>query len=91
MAATTERKIGCKIEKHCSLQNSLHGEGSERRPFIFIFRLNIVLHASNQVDEIVIEIEEWKQKVPGNYVKRFSRALLSLLKTSILSSRNSII
>ena len=35
---------------------------SERRPFIFIFRLNIVLHDSYQVDEIVMEIEEWKYK-----------------------------
>ena len=35
---------------------------SERRPFIFIFRLNIVLHDSYQVDEIVMKIEEWKYK-----------------------------
>ena len=33
---------------------------SERRPFVFIFRLNIVLHDSYQVDENVMEIEEWK-------------------------------
>ena len=49
------------------------------------FRLHIVLHESNQVDEIVMEIEGWKQKVPGNYVKSFSRVLLSLLETSIIS------
>ena len=60
-------------------------KGSERRPFIFIFRLNIVLHNSYQVEEIVMEIEEWKQKVPGNYIKSFSRVLLSLLQTSIVS------
>ena len=34
----------------------------ERRRFIFIFRLNIVLYDSYQVDEIVMEIEEWKNK-----------------------------
>ena len=60
-------------------------KGSERRPFIFIFRLNIVLHNSYQVEETVMEIEEWKQKVPGNYIKSFSRVLLSLLETSIVS------
>ena len=37
-------------------------KGSERRKFIFIFRLNIALHDSYQVDEIVMEIEEWKWK-----------------------------
>ena len=35
---------------------------SERRSFTFIFRLNIVLHDSDQVDEIVLEIEKWKHK-----------------------------
>ena len=57
---------------------------SERRPFIFIFRLNIVLHDSYQVDEIIMEIKERKQKVPGNYVERFSRVLLNVLETSIV-------
>ena len=37
-------------------------KGSEKRPFIFILGLNIVLHDSYQVDEIVMEIEEWKYK-----------------------------
>ena len=37
---------------------------SERRPFIFIFRLNIVLHNSYQADETGMEIEGWKLKVP---------------------------
>ena len=32
---------------------------SEKRPFIFSFRLHIVLPDSNQLDEIVMEIEEW--------------------------------
>ena len=60
-------------------------QGSERRLFIFIFRLNTDLYDSYQVDKIVMEIEEWKQKVPGNYVKSFSRVLLSLFEKSIVS------
>ena len=52
------------------LQNYQHDKvnDSERRPFILIFRLTIVLCDSYQADEIVMEIEEWKQKVPDNYV-----------------------
>ena len=46
-------------------------KGSEIRQFIFTFRLNIVLHDSYQEDEFVTEIDEWKQKVPSNYVKSF--------------------
>ena len=57
-------------------------KGSERRPLIFIFRLSIVLHDSYQADEIVRDIKEWKQ---SNYSKNFSRVLLSVLETSILS------
>ena len=60
-------------------------KGSERRPFIFIFRLNIVQRDSYQADEIVVEIKKWKQKVTDNYVKSFSRVLLGVLETSILS------
>ena len=60
-------------------------EGSERRPFVFISRLNIVQHDSYQADEIVMEIEEWKQKVVDDYVKSYSRVLLGVLETSILS------
>ena len=37
-------------------------KGSERRPFIFNSTLNIVQRDTYQADEIVIEIEEWKQK-----------------------------
>ena len=59
-------------------------KGSERRPFIFISRLNIVQHDSYQADEIVMEIEESKQKVVDGYVKSFSRVLLGVLETSIL-------
>ena len=35
--------------------------------------------------EIAMEIEEWKQKVPSGCVKSFSRVLLSVLETSIVS------
>ena len=60
-------------------------KGSERRPFIFISRLNIVQRDSYQADEIIMKIEEWKQKVADDYVKSFSRVLLGVLETSILS------
>ena len=60
-------------------------KGSERRPFIFISRLNIVQHDSYQADEIVMEIEEWKQKFADDCVKSFSRVLLGALETSVLS------
>ena len=60
-------------------------KGSERRPFIFISRLNIVQRDSYQADEIVMEIEEWKQKIADDYVKCFSRVLLGVLETSVLS------
>ena len=58
------------IQKHGEqtvLQNYLHDEDKwVREETIFlIFWSNIVLHDSYQADEIVIEIEEWKQKVPG--------------------------
>ena len=66
-------------------------KGSERRPFIFISRLNIVQRDSYQADEIVMKIEEWKQKVVDDYVKSFSRVLLGVLETSILYKRNCII
>ena len=33
----------------------------ERAPFIFVFKLNVVLQNSYQADEIVKEIEEWKR------------------------------
>ena len=56
-------------------------KGSERRPFIFISRLNIVQHDSYQADEIVMEIEKWKQKVVDDCVKSFSRVLLGVLET----------
>ena len=46
-------------------------KGSERRPFIYISRLNIVQNDSYQADQIVIEIEEWKQKVADDYSEEF--------------------
>ena len=58
---------------------------SERRPFTLISRFNIVQRDSYQADEIVMEIEEWKQKVVDDYVKSFTRVLLGVLETSILS------
>ena len=60
--------LGCNnIQKHreqavCKTSYLTRVKGSERRPFIFGFRVNIVLHDSYQVDEIVMEIEEWKYK-----------------------------
>ena len=60
-------------------------KASERRPFIFIFRLNIVQWYSYLADEIVMKIEEWKQKVVDDYVKSFGRVLLGVLGTSIVS------
>ena len=51
----------------------------------FVMTRNIVLHDSYQTDKIVIEIEEWKQKVPGVCVKSFSRVLLSVVETSVVS------
>ena len=51
-------------------------KGSERR---------LVQRDSYQTDEIVMEIEEWKQKVADDYVKNFRRVLLGVLETSILS------
>ena len=51
------------IQKHgdrAVLKNYLHHgvKRSERRLFIFIFRLSIVLHDSYQADETVMEIKE---------------------------------
>ena len=49
------------------MQNYLHDEdkGVREETIFLIFRWNIVLHDSYQADEIVTEIEEWKQKVLG--------------------------
>ena len=66
-------------EKSCKITNMIRVKGSEKRPFIFISRLNIVQHDSHQADEVVMEIEEWKQKVADDYVKSFSRILLGVL------------
>ena len=50
-------------------------KGVTEETIFLIFRWNIVLHDSYQADEIVTEIEEWKQKVLGVCVKSFSRVL----------------
>ena len=83
----TERQTDRNVdkEKSCKITNMIRVKGSERRPFISISRLNIVQCDSHQADEIVMEIEEWKQKVADDYVKSFSRVLLGVLETSILS------
>ena len=72
-------------EKSCKITNMIRVKGSEKRPFISISRLNIVQPDPYQADEIVMEIEELKQKVANDYVKSFSRVLLGVLETSILS------
>ena len=60
--------------KYCKITN-IRVQGSERRPFIFIFRMKIVQRDSYQACEIVIKIEECKQKVPDDYIKRFIRCV----------------
>ena len=72
------------------MQNYLHDEdkGVREEAIFLIFRWNVVLHDSYQADEIVIEIEEWRQKVRSVCVKSFSRVLLSVLDTLVVSLRN---
>ena len=82
LVATTYRNM--EKEKFCKTTNKIRVNGSERRPFILIFRLIIVLCDSYQTDEIVMEIEEWKQKVPDDYLKSFGRVLFGVY-TSIVS------
>ena len=76
LVATTYRNM--ESGQACKTTYMMRVKGSERRPFISIFRLNIVLNDSYEADEIVMEIEEWKQKVPDDHVKSFSRVLLSV-------------
>ena len=71
--------------KSCIVAKMIRVKESERRPFIFISRLNIVQRDSYQADEIIMKIEEWKQKVPDGYVNSFGRVLLGVLETSIVS------
>ena len=78
------------IQKHGEqtvLQNYLRDEdrGVREETIFSIFRWNIVLQDSYQADEIVTEIEEWKQKVSDVCVKSFGRVLLSVLETSVVS------
>ena len=69
------------------LQNYQHNKGKWVRKWtiIFIYRLNIVQLDSDQADEIIMEIEEWKQKFADDYVKSLRRNLLGVLETSVLS------
>ena len=83
LVATTNRNM--ESGESCKTIYMMRVKGSGRRPFVFIFRLNIVLCDSYQADVIVMEIEEWKQKVPSDSVKSFSRVLLSVLETLIVS------
>ena len=54
-----------KHEQETVMQNSLHREdkGVIEETIFLIFRWNIVLQDSYQADEVVAEIEEWKNKV----------------------------
>ena len=54
-----------KHEQETVMQNSQHGEdkGVIEETIFLIFRWNIVLQNSYQADEVVAEIEEWKNKV----------------------------
>ena len=70
LVATTYRNM---VGQSCKITNMKRVKGSERRPFIFIFKLSITLHDSHQADGIVMEIEERKQKVPGDCIKSFNR------------------
>ena len=81
--ATTYRNM--ERGKSLKITNMIRVKGSEMRPFIFILRLNIVLRVSYQTDEIVMEVEEWKRKVPDDYAKSFIRVLLGVFETSIAS------
>ena len=79
----TERNV--EREKSCEITNMIRVKLSERRPFIFISRLTIVQRDSYQADNIIMETEEWKQKVVDDCVKSLSGVLLGVLETSILS------
>ena len=57
----------------------------ERGKSCKITNLNIFLWDSYKAVEIVMEIEEWKQKLSGSYVKSFDRVLLGVLEKLIVS------
>ena len=85
MTLVTTTKRNMESGQSCKIINMIRVKGSERKLFVFIFRLNIVLHDSYQADKTVKEIEAWEQKVPDYYVKSFSRVLLGVLEASIVS------
>ena len=46
--------------------------------------MHIVLRDSYQANEFVMEVEEWRHKVPDDYVKSFiSRVLLHVLEKRV--------
>ena len=47
----------------------LRVKSTERRPFTFIFRLNIFLRDLYKADAIAMEIEEWKKKFQATMSK----------------------
>ena len=59
LVETTYRKKRGEREESCKITN-IRVKVSERRPFVFISRLNIVQRDSYRAHEIVMEIEEWK-------------------------------
>ena len=70
--------------KSCKITNMIRVKGSETRSFIFIYRMHIVLRDSYQANEFVMEVEEWRHKVPDDYVKSFiSRVLLHVLEKRV--------
>ena len=60
----------------------------ERGDHFFVFRLNIVLHDSDQVAESVIKTEEWKQKFQfiSEFYKACRRHQLYLKETVLCES-----
>ena len=51
-------------------------KGSDRRPFMFIFGLNIFLSDLFQVHENIMEIEEWKQKCSSHLCQKLELSFI---------------
>ena len=70
--------LGCNnLQQHgklAVLKNSLHNEGKavKEETIYFDFRSNI-LRTLYQAERIVNEIKQWKQKIPSDYIKSFSK------------------
>ena len=67
-------------EQSCKTNYIMKVKESDRRPFVFILRLNIALHDSYQADKIFIEIEEWKPNFSGDYVKSFRQSFIKCIR-----------